>query len=112
MQSETEIKLNKVIGNRLYLFRKQNSIRKKEICNFLNISVQQLNKYESGENRISATKLLMFLKHYNINSSYFFEESKRLEKISELLFRFSKLKSNAVRRSIVELIRNVVDNGM
>jgi transcriptional regulator with XRE-family HTH domain len=112
MQSETEIKLNKIIGNRLYLFRKQNSIRKKEICNFLNISAQQLNKYESGENRISAAKLLIFLKRCNVSGSYFFGENRRLEKISELLFKFSKLKSSGVRRSIADLIKNVVDNGM
>jgi transcriptional regulator with XRE-family HTH domain len=112
MPTEAEMKFNKLIGRRLYSFRKQNSIRKKEICNFLNISAQQLNKYESGENRISAAKLLMFLKFYKIDGSYFFGEDKRLEKTSELLYAFSKVKSGAVKKSIIELIKNVVDNDM
>jgi transcriptional regulator with XRE-family HTH domain len=108
MLSDNESKINKVIGNKLYLFRKQNSIRKKEICRFFDVSIQQLNKYETGENRISAAKLFMFLKHYNIDSSYFLDDDDRkLEKFSDLLYNFSRLKNNSIKKSLINLIKIV-----
>jgi transcriptional regulator with XRE-family HTH domain len=108
MIADEESKLNKAIGNKLRLFRKHNSIRKKELCRIFSVSTQQLNKYESGENRISAAKLYIFLKHYGLDSSYFLgdSESKKIEKVSELFYNFSKLKDNAMKKTVLELIKN------
>jgi transcriptional regulator with XRE-family HTH domain len=110
MVIDDELKLNKAIGSKLRLFRKHNSIRKKELCRIFSVSTQQLNKYESGENRISAAKLYIFLKHYGLDSSYFLgdNESKKLEKVSELFYNFSRLKDNNMKKTVLELIKNVV----
>jgi transcriptional regulator with XRE-family HTH domain len=108
---EEEAKLNKIIGNKLHKFRKVNSIRKKELCRVFNISTQQLNKYESGVNRISAAKLYLFFRHYGIVNLSFFEdrESKRLDKISELFYNFSKIKNNEIKKIILGLMREITE---
>ena len=70
----SEIDINKIIGERIILFRKENNISRKKFADILEITQQQLSKYESGENRISAAKLAIISYKFKIDISYFFQD--------------------------------------
>jgi hypothetical protein len=54
----------------------------------------------------------MFLKHYNIDPSFFLgENNKKIEKTSELFYNFSKLKGNVVKKYLLELVKIMTDRG-
>ena len=111
-----ENEINNFIGERIAYFRKQNSIQRKEICNLMNISFQQLGKYEKGINRLSASKLLLFLKKYNIEFDTFFNTKSAMKNDNydlKLLYQFSKLKNDDVKKNIIDFVQTVVkDNNI
>lgn len=53
------------LGARLRLFRKRHNETQAEIGQVLGCSFQQIQKYERGDNRISAYRLALLLDHYN-----------------------------------------------
>ncbi len=62
---QKNFKLHYEIGQRIKIFRKYSKISQKQLASELDVSFQQFQKYESGENRISAVglwKISCFLK--------------------------------------------------
>ncbi len=51
------IEFDKKIGWKISTFRKNNKISIKDLAKKLEISHQQLKKYEAGENQVSSSKL-------------------------------------------------------
>lgn len=111
----------KEIGEKLRIIRNFKSFSQEKLANELNLTFQQIQKYERGTNRIPLTKLLRACKILDVNLSYFVEDesnnslfdSKDLELISlierqlgkENLFEFlQKIKShNSFKHCIPEL---------
>jgi len=62
------------VGRRLKLRRINLGLSQQELGNLLNITFQQIQKYEKGINRISSGKLFEFSKALNIPVTYFFED--------------------------------------
>lgn len=60
-----------LVGTKLQEIRTEKMVKRKEVADFLNVSVQQIAKYETGKNRISAGKLFELAKFFNIGISYF-----------------------------------------
>lgn len=69
------------IGHNLRKLRKFNKLTQKEVGYILNVSAQQITKYETGKNRISASNLYKLADYYNKEINLFFIIS--LEEISE-----------------------------
>lgn len=61
------------VGRRLVLIRKAKRISQAEIADAGGVSFQQVQKYEKGANRISASKLYTFAKILDVPISAFFE---------------------------------------
>ncbi len=66
-------KIDRHIGSRVRLRRKILNISQYSLSHDLEISFQQLQKYESGENRIAASRLYEIAKILNISPHFFFE---------------------------------------
>jgi transcriptional regulator with XRE-family HTH domain len=66
--------LNEAIGKRIKLIRVTNGHSQEALGRVLNITFQQVQKYERGANRISADKLWRVAAHYNVELEYFFQE--------------------------------------
>ena len=101
-QNPIEEFLDKEIGKKLKTFREVNNIKKKEVADLLVITIQQLDKYERGLNRISSSKLIILIRHFDIDPLYFFEtyQSKLLESEADKIFHKNyKSSFHAVKRS-------------
>ena len=66
--------LDKVIGRRITLFRKAKDVSLQELARKIDLSYQQVQKYENGTNRISASRLYVIAKTLSANISDFFPE--------------------------------------
>jgi transcriptional regulator with XRE-family HTH domain len=64
----------KHVGNTLKLLRRQRGLTAKELSIELEISVQQLIKYEAGINRISLGRLLMVCNYFQYNITDFIQD--------------------------------------
>lgn len=64
------------IGQRLKMRRVSLGITQQKLAKILNISFQQVQKYEKGINRMAPRRLLEISHALNINVEYFFEDLK------------------------------------
>lgn len=70
------------IGKRIKAYRKAAGLSQKELAKKIGVSFQQLQKYESGENRVSAGRLWQISDSLNVEVIHFFsEEEEKKEKI-------------------------------
>lgn len=72
--------ISRVIGQNLKLIRELNNLTQLELGEQLGVSYQQIQKYESGKNRIPMESLIEIRKRFDIPYDYFFEglESKHI----------------------------------
>ncbi len=61
------------VGQRLRQGRRQASVTQQQLANAVGIKFQQIQKYETGVNRISASRLWDISKVLDVPISYFFE---------------------------------------
>ncbi len=78
------------LGKKIRSFRKNKKMTQREIATKLNISHQQLHKYELGENKISSSKLFIISKILKIEIDDFFLDKKEFER-KKILQNFNKL---------------------
>ncbi len=62
------------VGLRLKGLRRGRGLSQTELARHLGVTFQQIQKYESGSNRISASKLWRLTQVFNVSLSYFFED--------------------------------------
>ena len=61
------------VGNRVKLRRKDAKMTQQDLAKALDLTFQQVQKYERGANRISASKLFMIAGTLDVPISYFFD---------------------------------------
>ena len=66
---------DKVIGQKIAIARGMLNLTAANLAEKLNISTQQLYKYEIGQNRVAASSLFKISKILNCDLNYFFEEA-------------------------------------
>ena len=106
--------------------RELRGLPQKELARQLGISFQQVQKYESGANRISASKMWQLCEVLDITPGYFFEglEGKRRSKgangaleapqdgrsarqVLDLNQAFKQIDDTRVRRQVVQLVKSL-----
>lgn len=65
---------NKFIGNKIFSLRLGKGISRHELSKSIGVTHQQLQKYEKGENRVSAARLVLIAKALDVIPGYFYEE--------------------------------------
>lgn len=113
------------VGNRLRLGRKMLNVSQEKLAENLGVTFQQVQKYENGTNRISASRLHQAARILDVPVSFFFPEAKTAGKgcvagdassmmdfLSsseglELNRAFSQIKDSRMRRQVLELIRSI-----
>jgi transcriptional regulator with XRE-family HTH domain len=114
------------IGGRIRARRKALGVSQERLATSLGIAFQQLQKYEHGANRVSASKLYDVARALDVPISYFFEGLAVAEHISpdprekwlrvflesdegrELAEAFPRIPEAHLRRKVLELVRGVV----
>lgn len=71
------------VGRRLRQRRRLLALTQEKLANAVDIRFQQIQKYESGANRISASRLWSLAKALDVSVSYFFEGMNGHEPTSE-----------------------------
>lgn len=126
--------IDKVVGQRLKARRILLGLSQQDLGDAVNVSVQQIQKYEKATNRISCGKLYSMSKLLKTPITYFFDQSKNvtsafvlaedqeefdtehnadvvLEKEFISLIRFYKcIKDSVIRRKILDLVKTVSEN--
>jgi|SRR5665213_1494160 len=94
-----------------------------QLADYSGITFQQVQKYETGSNRISASRLLEFSNALEVPVSYFFDTDPKSDvpdsvvqfsRTSDgmvLANSFTRIKSKPLRRSIVRLVEQIVGAG-
>ena len=107
--------------------REMCGMQQKELARQPGISFQQVQKYESGANRISASKLWQLCDVLDVVPGYFFEglscakartgqseclntadpESRSARQVLDLNQAFQKIPDSRVRRQVVQLVKSL-----
>jgi transcriptional regulator with XRE-family HTH domain len=126
------------VGAKLRLRRTLRGMSQTELAKAVGIAFQQIQKYENGSNRISASRLHDFSKALGVGTSYFFEgvenktasgnrnstnEADQTEGKSgelamvlrretlELIRAYRRVPDAGTRKKIRDLIKSIADNG-
>jgi len=117
------------IGRNIKLKRIKAGKSLQDLADVLNVSFQQIQKYERGQNKISSGNLFLLSEFLETNINYFFEglseesitqfqleeEKDVFEHINSipdteltlLIKSYSQIKTNAVRKKILDLIKSL-----
>ena len=69
-----EVNFNKHFGIRLKLRRLALSLTQTKVANAINVTFQQIQKYEKGTNGVSSIRLLQLSNYLKVPINYFFED--------------------------------------
>ena len=69
-----EVNFNKHLGNKLKLRRLALSLTQTKVAKAINVTFQQIQKYEKGTNGVSAIRLLQLSNYLKVPINYFFED--------------------------------------
>lgn len=65
--------IDKFIGGKIYSLRLAKGLSRQQLSKVIDVTHQQLQKYEKGNNRISVGRLVLISKALDKNISYFYE---------------------------------------
>ena len=121
------------VGAQLRLRRVILGLSQEELASRLGISFQQIQKYESGANRISAARLFEISRELDVPIAWFFKDLQAEEgqssavapsdrtlrsaelfdpqETGELLRHFSSIEDQEVRRKIIEMVEVLAGRG-
>ena len=115
------------VGTKIRTQRKSLGISQSSLAAALGISFQQVQKYESGVNRVGSSRLSDISKFLGVGICFFFNEASTGESVQKgdraddiqdfiattdgmaLNTNFALIKDDAVRKAIVALVRAVSD---
>ena len=83
-----EISFNKHLGGKLKLRRLALGLTQTKVANAINVTFQQIQKYEKGTNGVSSIRLLQLSNYLKVPINYFFED------FSEYLLNLEKSKES------------------
>ena len=107
------------VGKRAKEIRTIRGLTQSNVADLLGISFQQLQKYETGANRISASRMFEIAKLFKISPSYFFEGLEgedyasmppmdiETARVASLL---SNIKNEKLRKRLYTLISEISNN--
>lgn len=117
------------VGKRLKMRRIMLGLSQQDLGEAVNVSIQQIQKYEKAVNRISSGRLYAFSKLMTVPIDFFFKDmntetqlivndekeefnSSELVSVSEkdlltLVRSFTEIKSNAIRKKILDLLKTL-----
>jgi transcriptional regulator with XRE-family HTH domain len=113
------------VGARLRQRRRHLGLSQEKLAQALNLTFQQVQKYERGSNRISASKLFSAARFLNVPVAWFFEDLEEgsgyddstgeaqaqafLSSVegAELAKAFPRIQSAKLRRRVLDLVRDL-----
>ena len=81
-----EENFNKHLGNKLKLRRLALGLTQTKVAKAINVTFQQIQKYEKGTNGVSSIRLLQLSNYLKVPINYFFEDYSELPQDQKLKF--------------------------
>lgn len=118
------------VGARVRMRRKMKGVSQEVLANQLRLTFQQVQKYERGSNRISASKLYEIARALETPVAWFFEgladttsagegvaeapalfvhEAMMTPEGGDLITAFGRIRRRRMRKRLVELVRTIAD---
>ena len=112
------------VGLRIRMRRKEIGVSQERLAESLGITFQQVQKYERGANRVSASKLWEIAQALKTSVTYFYEglgdepihatsqdaqDFMLTNEGLELMAAFPRIEKTSLRRKLVDLVRAVAD---
>ena len=94
-----EVNFNKHLGNKLKIRRLSLGLTQTKVANAINVTFQQIQKYEKGTNGVSSIRLLQLSNYLKVPINYFFED------FSEYLINLEKSKEGHLNVNYNFLVR-------
>ena len=69
-----EVNFNKHLGNKLKIRRLSLGLTQTKVAKAINVTFQQIQKYEKGTNGVSSIRLLQLSNYLKVPINYFFED--------------------------------------
>ena len=66
--------IDAAIGKKLRTFRLMHSVSQQKLGEAMNVTFQQIQKYEAGLNKLSVKAIIRISKHYRVSPMIFFEQ--------------------------------------
>ena len=105
------------VGKRIEIRRKLMKMTQRDLACKIGVTFQQLQKYEQGANRVSASRLWLISRALNTDINFFFEDVSSVcvndedilhkRKTLELLVAYSKIKNTKVADIIFNLLQEM-----
>jgi transcriptional regulator with XRE-family HTH domain len=110
------------VGERIRLRRTERGLTQEQLADALAVSYQQVQKYETGANRISAGRIYEIARKLEVEIGYFFdgldageaeaavplEHGGRQRSAIELVRKFAQIEDAEVRAAIAGLVKTIV----
>lgn len=125
--------IDKLVSRKLKMRRMMLGLSQEEVGQAVDVSIQQIQKYEKARNRIASGKLFTLAKFLKVPINYFFENTNdNLQTISnvfaeeseeynandessvsekeliQLIKSFGEIKNSQTRKKIIELIKSMI----
>src|SRR4051812_43228040 len=84
-------KIDKFIGERIYSLRLAKGLSRQQMAEIIEVTHQQLQKYEKGLNRISIGRLVLITKALNKKIDYFYEGLEGTDTIEPILTQHQRM---------------------
>jgi transcriptional regulator with XRE-family HTH domain len=127
MATKNENAIDRHVGARIRMQRIVRDMSQTELGNAVGISFQQVQKYEKGTNRVSASRLQRIANVLEVTPDFFFEEAQAKKAVGNsgskevaiidqfissrngvaLLRAFTRIRDVKTRRSIVSLVKQI-----
>ena len=115
-------RIDQHVGERIRARRAELGLTQEQLADALKVSYQQVQKYETGANRISAGRIFEIARKLRVEISYFFdglpldapeqtplEHGGRQRSAIELVRKFAQIEDPHVRSAIAGLVKAIVD---
>jgi transcriptional regulator with XRE-family HTH domain len=116
-------RIDQHVGERIRLRRTERGLTQEQLAAALEVSYQQIQKYETGANRISAGRLYEISRKLGVEVGYFFEgldadqeplttpleHGGRQRSAIELVRKFAQIRDPEVRAAIAGLVKTIVE---
>lgn len=123
MGSDRTKRIDQHVGERIRHRRTELGLTQERLAQALAVSYQQIQKYETGANRISAGRLFEISQKLDVDVGYFFldlvadddlptpglEHGGRQRAAIELVRKFAQIQDSEVRAAIAGLVKSIVD---
>ncbi len=121
MRKRKDINLSKQIGLKIKGRRRELKMTQETLSEHLGVSYQQVQRYESGENRVNVEFLQLITQVLQVPFSYFFDETKPknitvketyfLKEDENTLIRvFRRIKRDDYKKMVIQLLKLIAEH--